>query len=102
MSKIRNYNRILAMVALVATVFVMLFSTIFIAEHVSHHCDDEAHCPICLVLEQCQSNIKKIGAGLIFATVVYVIVFAMKDIAYFASSQSVQTSLVSQKVRIDS
>lgn len=96
------YKRIVALVAILAAVVVMLFSARFIAEHVSHHCDDEAHCPICLVLEQCQSNIKNIGAGLIFATVVYVIVFAMKDIAYFASSQSVQTSLVSQKVRIDS
>lgn len=102
MSKIRNYNRILAMVALVATVFVMLVSTVFIVEHASHRCDDEAHCPVCALIQQCQNNIKNIGAGLIFATVVYVIVFAMKDIACFASSQSVQTSLVSQKVRIDS
>ena len=102
MSKNRNYNRILAMVALVATVFVMLFSTIFIAEHVSHHCDDEAHCPICLVLEQCQSNIKSIGAGLVVAAAVYMVVYAMKETSSYVSSQSVQTSLVSQKVRIDS
>lgn len=102
MSKNRNYNRILAMVALVATVFVMLVSTIFIAEHVSHHCDDEAHCPICLVLEQCQSNIKSIGAGLVVAAAVYMVVYAMKETGACASNESVQTSLVSQKVRIDS
>jgi hypothetical protein len=102
MLKIRNNNRILALVAIAATVLVMLFSTVFISEHVSHHCDDEAHCPICLVLEQCESNIKSIGAGLIIAAVVYVIAFAMKDIAGFIQSQPVQASLVSQKVRIDS
>ncbi|MBQ5425650.1 MAG: hypothetical protein IIU31_00600 [Pseudobutyrivibrio sp.] len=98
----RTSNRILALVAIAATVLVMLFSTVFISEHVSHHCDDEAHCPICLVLEQCESNIKSIGAGLIVAAVVYVIAFAMKDIAGFIQSQPVQASLVSQKVRIDS
>lgn len=102
MLKLRNNNRILALVAIAATVLVMLFSTVFIAEHVSHHCDDEAHCPICLVLEQCESNIKSIGAGLVVAALVYVIAFAMKDIADFIQSQPVQASLVSQKVRIDS
>ena len=98
----RTSNRILALVAIAATVLVMLFSTVFISEHVSHHCDDEAHCPICLVLEQCESNIKSIGAGLVVAAVVYVIAFAMKDIEGFIQSQPVQASLVSQKVRIDS
>ncbi len=98
----RTSNRILALVAIAATVLVMLFSTVFISEHVSHHCDDEAHCPICLVLEQCESNIKSIGAGLVVAAVVYVIAFTMKDIAGFIQSQPVQASLVSQKVRIDS
>ena len=98
----RTSNRILALVAIAATVLVMLFSTVFISEHVSHHRDDEAHCLICLVLEQCESNIESIGAGLIVAAVVYVIAFAMKDIAGFIQSQPVQASLVSQKVRIDS
>lgn len=102
MTENRTSNRILALVAITATVLVMLFSTVFISEHVSHHCDDEAHCPICLVLEQCESNIKSIGAGLVVAAVVYVIAFAMKDIAGFIQSQPVQASLVSQKVRIDS
>ncbi len=102
MLKLRNNNRILALVAIAATVLVMLFSTVFIAEHAAHHCDDEAHCPICLVLEQCESNIKSIGAGLVVAAVVYVIAFAMKDIEGFIQSQPVQASLVSQKVRIDS
>ena len=102
MSKNRNYNRILAMVALVATVFVMLVSTVFIVEHASHRCDDEAHCPVCALIQQCQSNIKNIGAGLVVAATVYMAVYAMKETGACASNESVQTSLVSQKVRIDS
>ncbi len=102
MTQKEAYKRIVALVAILAAVVVMLFSARFIAEHVSHHCDDEAHCPICLVLEQCESNIKSIGAGLVVAAVVYVIAFAMKDIADYIQSQPVQASLVSQKVRIDS
>ena len=102
MSKNRNYNRILAMVALVATVFVMLVSTVFIVEHASHRCDDEAHCPVCALIQQCQSNIKSIGAGLVVAATVYMVVYAMKETGACASNESVQTSLVSQKVRIDS
>lgn len=102
MSKIRNYNRILAMVALVATVFVMLVSTVFIVEHASHRCDDEAHCPVCALIQQCQNNIKNIGAGLIVAATVYMVVYAMKETGAYVSNESIQTSLVSQKVRIDS
>ena len=86
MTQKEAYKRIVALVAILAAVVVMLFSARFIAEHVSHHCDDEAHCPICLVLEQCESNIKSIGAGLVVAAVVYVIAFAMKDIADYIQS----------------
>ena len=102
MTQKEAYKRIVALVAILAAVVVMLFSARFIAEHVSHHCDDEAHCPICLVLEQCQSNIKSIGAGLVVAATVYMVVYAMKETGACASNESVQTSLVSQKVRIDS
>lgn len=102
MTQKEAYKRIIALVAILAAIVVMLFSARFIAEHVSHHCDDEAHCPICLVLEQCQSNIKSIGAGLVVAATVYMVAFAMKETSSYVSGQSVQTSLVSQKVRIDS
>lgn len=102
MSKVRNYNRILAMVALVATVFVMLVSTVFIVEHASHRCDDEAHCPVCALIQQCESNIKNIGVGLIVVATVYMVVYAMKETGACVSNESIQTSLVSQKVRIDS
>ena len=102
MTQKEAYKRIVALVVILAAVVVMLFSARFIAEHVSHHCDDEAHCPICLVLEQCQSNIKNIGAGLVVAAAVYMVVYAMKETGACASNESVQTSLVSQKVRIDS
>ncbi len=102
MSKNRNYNRILAMVALVATVFVMLVSTVFIVEHASHRCDDEAHCPVCALIQQCESNIKNIGVGLIVVATVYMVVYAMKETGACVSNESIQTSLVSQKVRIDS
>jgi len=102
MTQKEAYKRIVALVAILAAVVVMLFSARFIAEHVSHHCDDEAHCPVCALIQQCESNIKNIGVGLIVAATVYMVVYAMKETGACVSNESIQTSLVSQKVRIDS
>ncbi|MBQ7148387.1 MAG: hypothetical protein IJR96_06515 [Pseudobutyrivibrio sp.] len=102
MFRFENRNRILAMVAIFATVFVMLFSVSFSSRHVSHHCDDEANCPVCCMLTQCQQAIKSIGAGLIIVAAFMAIVHDVSEAIFNNEFQSVQTTLVSQKVRLDS
>ena len=97
-----SLKRILSFVAIIATVLLIQFSSAYMAEHAYHHCDDQAHCPICSVINQCDNNIRTIGAGLLLLACIAIvfsdILAEINDYDY----QSVQTTLVSQKVRLDS
>ena len=98
-----NYkNRIIAIVALVATLFMMLFSSIYLTEHASHHCEDSSHCPVCTMMVQCERSLKTLGTGLAVAVIALVSFVLLTDISQGYSFQSVQTTLISQKVRMDS
>ena len=95
-------NRILSLVALIATVFVVLTSGVVLSENAGHHCDCQDHCPVCSLILQCQQNIKTIGSGLIAVATVIFVARAMTELVTAFEYQSVQTTLVSQKVRLDS
>ena len=102
MGKSRNINRIIALVAIMATVLLMHFSDLYISEHANHHCVDEDSCPVCAMLEQCATNLKTISSGLSLVVVTVMAVVAITVAATNYVYQSVQTTLVSQKVRLDS
>ncbi len=95
-------NNIVSMVAILATVFVMLVSGMFLAENANHHCNDEAHCRVCTLIVQCEKNIKTIGSGLIIVLAAAMVIETTVVSAANFKYQSVQTTLVSQKVRLDS
>ncbi len=97
-----RYNRIIALVAILATVFLVHFSNAYISEHVGHRCEDQAHCPVCTVINLCDANLRTIGTGLTLAvSIAIVFAFVLIVVANY-DYQSVQTTLVSQKVRLDS
>ena len=96
------FSSSVAMVAILATVFVVLVSGMFLAENANHHCNDEAHCPVCSLIVQCEKNIKTIGSGLIIALVAAMVSVTVAESTAHFEYQSVQTTLVSQKVRLDS
>ena len=97
-----DLKKILSFVAILATVLLVQFSSAYMAEHAFHHCDNQEHCPVCSVINQCDNNIRTVGASLLLAACLVLIfsdIFAERnDYKY----QSVQTTLVSQKVRLDS
>ena len=98
-----GFNRILACVAILATVLVVFISGVFLAENAGHHCNnDQDHCPVCSLILQCEQNIKTIGSGLIAVATVVFVAHAMTELVTAFEYQSVQTTLVSQKVRLDS
>ncbi len=101
MSKFSNKNRILALVAALAIIFLVLFSTSITVEHHTHVCTDH-HCPICYVIAQAQENLNNIGAGLALTAFAVALVFAAADAYSLNIEEPVQATLVSQKVRIDS
>ena len=97
----RKANRILALVAIAAAVFVLLFSNHYLSVHTAHHCDDSDHCPVCSMMLQCDSAVRTISSGIIIAAVVAFFVRATAIVVSFYDYQSVQTTLVSQKIRLD-
>ena len=94
-------NRILSLVALIATVFVVLISNMLISENVNHHCHGEADCPVCSLIIQCEKNINTVGSGLIMVAVAAMVYFVAAVTVSNYKYQSVQTTLVSQKIRLD-
>ena len=102
MNRNTKFKRILALVAILATVFVVLVSGSVISKNAGHHCNDQEHCPICSLILQCEQNIKTIGSGLIAVATVVFISMSMAELVTAFEYQSVQTTLVSQKVRLDS
>lgn len=96
-----NYSkRITAWVALVAAVFVMLFSRVYIAEHTDHSCSGD-ECPVCATMLQCSNNIKNVGTALIVvSTAVSMIALTSVCITTDADIVSI-CSLISQKVRLN-
>ncbi len=101
MKTTRMANRILASVAIFAAVFVLLSSNHYLTSHAAHHCDDSDHCPVCSMMLQCECAVRTISSGLITVAVVALFVKAAMVVVSFYNYQSVQTTLVSQKVRLD-
>ncbi len=95
-------NIIIATVAIAAALFMMFFSNMSISEHVSHHCEDSDHCPVCSMLEQCESALKAFGTGLIVAAVALFTHKLLTEAFQGYSFESIQATLISQKVRMDS
>lgn len=95
-------NIIIATVVIATALFMMFFSNMYISEHVSHHCEDSDHCPVCSILEQCENALKTLGTGLIVAAVVLFIHKLLTEAFQGYSFQSIQATLISQKVRMDS
>ena len=102
MEKGSNSKRILSLVAIVATLFVVLFSSEFLSAHLDHSCNDEDNCPVCAMILVCQRSMNSIGAGVVAVAITYALVSLQEQMDSCFDYQSVQTTLVSQKVRLDS
>ena len=93
-------KRITAWIALVAVIFVMLFSVIYISKHADHECTG-AECPVCAVMEQCGNNIKNIGTIIVAVAAVFFQCLSIKKSVQFVSAVCPDYSLISQKVRMN-
>ena len=89
-----------AWVALLAVLFVMLFSVLYISQHADHECTG-TDCPVCAVMEQCSNNIKNIGTIVVaIATTFFLCLSIQKSVKYVITVCS-EYSLISQKVRMN-
>lgn len=93
-------RRLTAYLAVVAIIFVMLFSIMYVPSHLDHECTGEA-CHICSVIMLCNQNLKNVGT--ITAVVITALLLSLsieQGILYLSLVFS-NCSLISQKVRIN-
>ncbi len=100
MQQQKNINRITAWVVCFATILVMLFSMIFLVEHIDHNCTGNK-CSTCMLMEQCQNNLKAISTVVIIASISMFISNEQVKERFSAFSNILTNSPVSQKVRLN-
>ena len=93
-------KRMIAFAVAMAIVCVTLFSFIYGAEHVGHHCTGN-DCPICATINQSMNSLKQLGLGVILiaaaAVTIFVETLQRMDYKCFCSV----STLFSQKVRLN-
>lgn len=93
-------NRITAWVALVATLFVLLFSAFYIGKHADHDCSGE-HCPVCAVMHQCSNNLKIIGTAVLTVCIALCLGESFVELKQYRRDDFFCNSLIFQKVRMN-
>ena len=95
-----NVQRIKAIIIGITMLFVVLFSTFYIAAEVGHDCKSE-DCLICVCIQQCENSIRNIECGTVVQTlsILLVVAFLLKQLLYVA--HICQPTLITQKVRLN-
>ncbi len=96
----RKNSLMIALATMVAVVVVMLFSSIYIGNHIHHDCSGE-DCAVCCVLAQCSSNLKDLIALAIVAFVSFILNNSMQGEVQSIKTVYLNCSLISQKVRMN-
>ena len=96
----RKRQKTFSIAVCVLFLFITFASLFYIAEEENHYCTGE-DCPICANIHQAEQTLRNLGAGtVIHATVnpvLFMFVLAIAGQAFVVSN----TSLVSQKVRLN-
>ncbi len=100
-AKTNKTRRIAAGMMAMMILITMLFSTFYVAAGLGHHCDDEDNCPVCATLNMCTNTLHNIGSGMITLTTVILPAISYILIAVLGISGIAQSTLVSQKIRLN-
>ncbi len=101
MSILNKQNRILLSTIMI---FIIVFNMFFYANahiHRARHIRPERSCSTCEMIERCEDVIRNLSAGMIIFACIFVISSKLID-SISVSNNSVYSTLVTQKVRIDS
>lgn len=93
-------KKMIAWVAVIATLVVVLFSTGYLCENMEHDCMGE-HCDVCATVLQCSNNLKTISTTIIAMGVVVVLFEISKESVMMCADAVSCNSLISQKVRLN-
>lgn len=100
-AKTNKTRRIVAGIMAMMILAMMLFSTFYVAAELGHHCDDEDNCPICATLQMCTNTLHNIGSGMSTLATVILPAISYILIAVLGVSVITQSTLVSQKIRLN-
>ena len=92
--------RISAWIAMAAILFVMLFSVIYISQHMDHECTG-GECPVCAIMEQCGKNVNNIGTIIAALVTSFFLCLSIQKSMQYVIFAYCEDSLISQKVRLN-
>lgn len=96
---IRN-NHLIEIAVLAVILMSTMFSSCYIAEEINHDCSG-ASCPICMMIRQCEDNLRQIGGSqLAVAAIAAGICFFCQMNSSIRTDVSFET-LVTRKVRLN-
>ncbi len=93
-------KRIVALIAAFAVTIVMLFSSIYIPQHIHHECTG-ADCPVCEIMAQCATNLRSIVVVVALAATGLFLCVSIQENDKCESEVDFFCSLISQKVRLN-
>lgn len=94
-----NRSRIAAAVLAAITVFVVIFSSVFLVEHADHDCTGE-DCPICEQLYACAQNLKNLAAAAVTVMVMLAVRFALQAVMGQTKCAYIPRTPVNLKVKL--
>ncbi len=98
----RKRNAVAAVMITALILFVLLFSSFYMAAEADHDCSGE-DCPVCVVLLQCQQAVKRISGSAPGTAVITLLLISATGIILLPVSDSFISypTLVSRKIRLD-
>lgn len=95
-----NAKRYAAFIFSIVFIFATVFSVFYIAEEINHDCTGN-DCPICECVHQAQQTLKNIGTGFAEAVIIVAAVVVLISLLLSFGDDLRNSSLISQKVRMD-
>lgn len=93
-------NRVLAILLAVFVLFVMLVSTLCVAEKADHDCTGDVSCPICQEIFVCERTLHNLSsAAVVMVSVFAAVSFAILGVMYCVHAV-ISATLVSLKVKL--
>lgn len=93
-------QKLLAQIICILFLCVTAFSMIFLAEEADHQCTD-TQCPVCTCIHQIEQALKTLGTGTISGVILIPVLIYLFVCSDLQQEIILNTSLISQKVRLD-
>jgi hypothetical protein len=93
-------NKVLAAFLCLCLVVVFVFSSVYLAEHAGHDCAG-AHCEICYHLHSADNLLRQIGAAVIAAAPLFIVLSLLFRAVTPNADTSAGTNLVALKVKLN-